>query len=274
MSSNPDAINKTKQVHLLMEPVLISVIQSLHLPLGSQGLDAGCGIGLISLMLSDAVGPTGQITGVDQSQEYIRYAGDVVHRKGYSEQISLETADVLHLPFDDHSFDWAWSSDCIGYSPEIDPYRAVQELARVVRPGGSVMLLAWSSEKLLPGYPYLENRLNATRAGMAPFTREHQADHHFSRALTWMRQAGLKQRSGETFAGSIQAPLNTQMRMAMAALFEMRWMDVESELSPEQYNLYKSLCLPDSLEFIADQPDYYGFFTLTLFTGIARDVSA
>ena len=274
MILNTEKINKMKQVHLLMEPVLVSVIQSLHLPLGSQGLDAGCGIGQVSLMLADAIGPTGHVVGVDQSQEYIRYAGDVVQKKGYSEQITLEPGDVINLPFEDHSFDWAWSSDCIGYSPDIDPYRAVGELARVVRPGGSVMLLAWSSERLLPGYPFLENRLNATRSGMAPFTREYQADHHFSFALSWMRQAGLRQLSGETFAGSIQAPLNTQMHKAMAALFEMRWREVKPELLSDEYALYKRLCLSDSPEFIADQPDYYGFFTLTLFTGFARDVSA
>jgi demethylmenaquinone methyltransferase/2-methoxy-6-polyprenyl-1,4-benzoquinol methylase len=274
MSSNSELINAIEQVHPVIEPVLLSVIQSLHLPLGSRGLDAGSGIGLISLMLADAIGPTGHVTGVDQSQEYIHYAGNVAQKKGYSEQISFQAGDVQELPFEDRSFDWAWSSDCIGYSPEIDPYRAVQELARVVRPGGSVMLLAWSTEKLLPGYPFLENRLNATRSGMAPFTRNHPPEHHFSRALTWMRQAGLKQRSGETFAGSIQAPLKTESRKAVEALFAMRWAEVESELSSEEYALYERLCLPGSPEFIADQPDYYGFFTLTLFTGFARDVSA
>ena len=52
--------------------------------------------------------------------------------------------------------------------PDIAKARSlVKELARVVKPGGSVALLAWSSEKLLPGHPLLEGHLNATSAGIA-----------------------------------------------------------------------------------------------------------
>jgi hypothetical protein len=39
----------------------------------------------------------------------------------------------------------------------------------VVRLGGSVAILFWSSQMLLPGHPVLEARLNATRVGIAPY---------------------------------------------------------------------------------------------------------
>ncbi len=70
-------------------------------------------------------------------------------KAGLSERISFREGDVNKLPFADETFDWAWSMDCVGYAP-IEPLPLVKELARVVKPGGSVAILAWSSEKLLP----------------------------------------------------------------------------------------------------------------------------
>ena len=54
---------------------------------------------------------------------------------GLSERITFREGDVKELPFDDDSFDWAWSVDCVGYTP-IEPLPLVKELARVVKPDG------------------------------------------------------------------------------------------------------------------------------------------
>ncbi|TET97077.1 MAG: methyltransferase type 11, partial [Dehalococcoidia bacterium] len=51
----------------LSEAVIPSAIQALQLPRGSRGLDAGCGIGLQALLLAEAVGPAGHVTGLDLS---------------------------------------------------------------------------------------------------------------------------------------------------------------------------------------------------------------
>ena len=44
----------------LREPILRSAIQALQFPLGSRGLDAGCGIGLQTLLLAESMGPAGK----------------------------------------------------------------------------------------------------------------------------------------------------------------------------------------------------------------------
>ena len=56
----------------LREPVIRSAIQSLQLPSGSCGLDAGCGIGSHTLLLAEAVAPDGHVTGLDLSTELQR----------------------------------------------------------------------------------------------------------------------------------------------------------------------------------------------------------
>ena len=250
----------------LIEPTLRSAIQALQLPVGSRGLDAGCGIGLQALLLAEAVGPTGHVTGLDVSPEFLEHGRDIIEQAGLSERISFQEGDVAKLPFDDNTFDWVWSADCVGYAP-MEPLPLVKELARVVKPGGVVAILAWSSQQLLPGYPLLEARLNATSSGIAPFVKGMRPERHFSRALGWLRDVGLEEPAAHTFAGSAHAPLSDDIRNALIALFQMRWVGVESELTRDDWAEYQRLCQPESPDFILNLPDYYAFFTYTLFYG-------
>jgi ubiquinone/menaquinone biosynthesis C-methylase UbiE len=250
----------------LIEPTVRSAIQALQLPSGSRGLDAGCGIGLQALLLAETVGPYGHVTGLDISPEFLRHASEIVKKADLSGQISFQKGDVNSLPFNDGAFDWAWSSSCVGYAP-LEPLPLVRELARVVKPGGSVAIFAWSSEKLLPGYPLLEARLHATSSGIAPFIKGKRPESHFSRALGWFRDAGLEEPTARTFAGNAYAPLSNEIRCALIALFEMRWPGVEPELTQEDRAEYRRLCLPESPEFILNHPDYYALFTCSMFYG-------
>ena len=162
--------------------------------------------------------------------------------------------------------DRAWSADCIGY-PAGDLQPALAELIRVVKPGGRFFLLGWSSQQFLPGYPALEARLSATCSGYLPFLRGKRPEENFMRALGPLWKAGLEEVQAKTFLGEVRTPLATGIRTAMASLFEMLWGTHQPEALPEDREAYERLCRPDSPEFILDLPDYYGFFTYTLFCG-------
>ena len=250
----------------LREPLLRSVVQALSLPLGSRGLDAGCGIGLQALLLAEAVGPTGQVTGLDLSPAFLRYAEKVVKESGLSDRIFFREGNVSKLPFDDDTFDWVWSADCVGY-PVGDLLPVLLELKRVVRPGGTVAILAWSSQCLLPGYPLLEARLNATGSGLAPHVRGKSPESHFMRALGWFGEAGLVEAEASTFVGDAQAPLSDGVRSALLSLFQMLWGEPQPEVSQEDWTEYQRLCQPESPDFILDLPDYVAFYTYSLFRG-------
>jgi hypothetical protein len=156
----------------------------------------------------------------------------------------------------------------VGYAP-IEPLPLVRELARVVKPDGGIAILAWSSEKLLPGHPLLEARLSATSSGIAPFVKGRKPASHFPCALGWFRDAGLEEPTVRTFAGDAHAPLSADLRRALTALIEMRWPGVESELTRQDRAEYRRLCLPESPDFILNHPDYYAFFTYSMFRGKA-----
>jgi demethylmenaquinone methyltransferase / 2-methoxy-6-polyprenyl-1,4-benzoquinol methylase len=259
-------IQRLSEANPLREPVLRSIVQSLQLPPGSQGLDAGCGIGLQTFLFAGVLGEGGHITGVDILPELLAYGAAAVAKLGLSDRITFREADVSHLPFDDDTFDWVWSADCIGYpAAELTPL--LGELRRVVKPGGEVILLGWSSQQLLPGYPLLEARLNATCSGYIPFFKEQSPDVNFMRAGHWFRKAGLEEVKAQTFVGEVQSPLASDVCTALISLFEMLWGNPQPETSPEDWRLYQRLCKPESPDFILDIPDYYGFFTYSMFRG-------
>jgi demethylmenaquinone methyltransferase/2-methoxy-6-polyprenyl-1,4-benzoquinol methylase len=85
--------------------------------------------------------------------------------------------------------------------------------------------------------------------------------------MGWFRRAGMEEVTARTFAGDVSAPLSGEIRSALAAIFEMRWVDVEPELSEDDWAEYRRLCLAESPEFILDLPDYYAFFTYSMFRG-------
>lgn len=270
MSSATTYIENALTAEPLREPVLRAVIGSLQLGPGSKGLDAGCGIGLQARLLADAVGLNGRITGIDIDSSQVAFAQDYAQREGYADRVSFCPGDVSRLPFADDTFDWVWSADCIGY-PVAELAPLLQELIRVVKPGGSVNILAWSSQQLLPGYPFLEARLNATCSAYLPYMRGTDPELNFLRAPRWFREAGLAEVQAQTFAGDVQAPLSSGERAALISVFEMLWGERQPEVSADDWEAYRRLCVPGSPDFILDIPDYYAFFTYTLVRGKVPD---
>lgn len=250
----------------LRETILRAAIATVSPPGGSNGLDVGCGIGAQTSLLADFVGPAGHVTGVDSCQAFLDHARVSARETGLSDRAGFRQADANRLPFDDGSFDWAWSVDCVGYGTS-NSVALVREMGRVVRPGGTVALLAWSSERLLPGHPLLEARLGATVSGLAPFGADMPEQWHFSRGLGWFREAGLEGLAARALAGSVHAPLTPELRVALSALVEMRWPGVETYLSKDDHREYRRLCDPESPDCILDHPDYFAFFTYSLLWG-------
>lgn len=252
--------------NFLREAPVHSAIKALDPRPGSKGLDVGCGAGNHTLMLAEAVEPDGHVTGLDLSPELLGHARVVADRSVLSKNVSFRKGDMRDIPYIDNTFDWCWSVDCVGYAP-VEPLPLIKELARVVKPGGTVAIMAWSSEQLLPGYPFLEARLRATAAGILPFTKDMEPASHFLRALGWFYEVGLEKPTAQSFIGEVEAPLSKNDRAALIDLFQMRWPGVQSELTVEEWEQYQRICNPESKGFILNQPDYYAFFTYTQFQG-------
>lgn len=95
-----------RDFHHLRESIIGSAVSVLQIKAGSRGLDAGCGIGLPTLMLAEAVGPAGHVTGLDLSPELLLKGRRIAEESGLSERITFQEGNVNRLPFGDNSTDF------------------------------------------------------------------------------------------------------------------------------------------------------------------------
>jgi demethylmenaquinone methyltransferase/2-methoxy-6-polyprenyl-1,4-benzoquinol methylase len=267
MTDTNTYIQQLNDFNPLRESIIRMAIQNLQLPQGSRGLDAGCGIGLQVLMLAEEVGPSGHVTGLDISADFLQYARGMVKTSELSKCVSFEEGDVHNLPFADESFDWVWSVDCVGYPAAEKPVILLKELARVVKPGGRVAIMGYSSQQLLPGYPLLEARLNANCLSHAPLLAGKKPEQNFLCARGWFQELGLENIAAQTFVQDVFAPLSEDIHMALVSLLDMLWGKKSSGVSENDWEEFQRLCRPESPDFILNHPDYYAFYTYSMFSG-------
>lgn len=94
-------------------------------------LDAGCGTGLLTAELLEAL-PRGRVVGLDLSQSMV-YSAQQHLRPKFGSHVSLVVSDLLQLPFE-HRFDGIVSTACFHWV--LDHDRLFKELRRVLVPGG------------------------------------------------------------------------------------------------------------------------------------------
>ena len=143
----------------------------------------------------------------------------------------------------------------------------LKEFARVVRPGGIIAVLYWSSQMLLPGYPELEARLMVAFTETTPYLKDVPPDRHFLRALGWMQSVGLQDIGVRTFAADAYAPLAPEIREAIDTCLQMFFGNLEPHVSKEDWALFQKLCNPESDDYLLKRPDYYCLLNYSMFYG-------
>ena len=163
-----------------------ALIRAAGVQAGQRVLDVGCGTGYFARLLADAVGPDGLVVGVDPSAAMIAYARRKAAGRSNCE-FQVGAAEALQFPAD--HFDVAVTSLVMHHLPDDLRVRALQDIRRVLRPGGSVLVaeaqhprhgLGWRLLARVHGYdrmarkvPRLEPLVGAAgfgeiRAGEAP----------------------------------------------------------------------------------------------------------
>lgn len=104
---------------------------------GDRILDVGCGTGYFARMLSTTVGADGAVVGIDASPEMIDHASS---RSRSEANMSFKIADACALGFPDSSFDVVVSSLTMHHLAPADQLPAIQEMRRVLRPGGTLLI--------------------------------------------------------------------------------------------------------------------------------------
>lgn len=103
---------------------------------GDRVLDVACGPGTIAARVNEVSGVTCKITGIDINEPMLEAARRLPN-------INWHLGSAVNMPFSDASFDVVFCSQGLQYFP--DRQAAMNEMARVLAPGGRVALVVWGS---------------------------------------------------------------------------------------------------------------------------------
>lgn len=123
---------------------------------GDSVLDCGAGTGSTGIMAARKVGVHGKVTLFDLSEAMLSVARDKAFREGLQERVVFRTGDMLHLPFEDDSFDVVMSTYSL--CPLYDPEKGALEMYRVTKPGGR-LAISHSTEPESRLVKYLADRI-------------------------------------------------------------------------------------------------------------------
>jgi ubiquinone/menaquinone biosynthesis C-methylase UbiE len=104
---------------------------------GERLLEIGPGTGYYTLPVAEWLSPSGRLDVLDVQQEMLDHTLRRAREHGIG-NITPTLADARELPYADHSFDGAYLVTVLGEIP--DQVAALRDLARVVRPGGRVVV--------------------------------------------------------------------------------------------------------------------------------------
>lgn len=114
---------------------------------GEKAIDICCGTCDWTISLAKAVGPTGEVVGLDFSQNMLDVGKMKIEKEGLN-QIELVNGDAMNIPFPDNTFDYATIGFALRNVPDLK--QVLREMTRVVKPGGQVVSLEVSKPPFIP----------------------------------------------------------------------------------------------------------------------------
>ncbi|EGQ1689048.1 demethylmenaquinone methyltransferase [Staphylococcus pseudintermedius] len=115
------------------------VMKEMNVQAGTIALDVCCGTADWTIALSQAVGPEGEVTGLDFSENMLKVGEE---KTAHMDNIRLVQGDAMALPFDDNTFDYVTIGFGLRNIPDYS--KALSEMYRVLKPGGMVVCLETS----------------------------------------------------------------------------------------------------------------------------------
>lgn len=159
-SSQPSVVSAERRsaVDELMRQIKQKSFERLQLQPGQRILDVGCGAGADTLAMARAVGAGGVVHGVDYDATVVAQARQLSRTQDASAWLTYHHANVTALPWQDDYFN-ACRCDRI-FQNLLEPEQAFDELLRVTRPGGVVVVISgdWATLSIDSDEPDIESR--------------------------------------------------------------------------------------------------------------------
>ena len=117
-------------------------------------LDVGCGIGGTSRYLAKKF-PDAQVTGITISEEQQKRATQLAAERGIT-NVKFEICDALAMKYEDNQYDFVWACESGEHMPDKEKY--VQEMTRVLKPGGRMVIATWCQREEPPAFNKKERK--------------------------------------------------------------------------------------------------------------------
>ena len=216
---------------------------------GAEVLSVGCGPGVILDAVS-TLHPSIRATGMDISAERVEEA---IQRNSENPRLKFVRGDAQAMRFASDSFDLVYSRMLLQYLREKE--KAVAEMVRVCRPGGTVLLQDLDGQ-LLWHYPedlLMQRAVEKVTAALAPTG----FDPFVGRKLFWLaKRAGLKKldvqvESYHLIAGEVSSRILKQweLKLDIAKPQMAKALGSEEEAEEQIARFLEYLCRPDTLTY-------------------------
>ncbi|HEX2910189.1 MAG TPA: methyltransferase domain-containing protein [Chloroflexia bacterium] len=131
----------------VLDNALNRLLELADLHPGLRVLDVATGPGLVARAVARALGSTGEVVGVDIAEETLIVARQRAADAGLTHlSFQVEDAEALSLP--DNSFDRVICSQALMHFPDAE--KALQEMYRVLKPGGRIVVCVWGAQQEVP----------------------------------------------------------------------------------------------------------------------------
>ena len=141
------------------------VIRTLGARPGMTIADVGAGTGFFTLPIAETVGPAGRVFAVDAQDAMLRHLRDKLEREGAPTNVVVACAEADATGLPSESCDAALLAN-IWHELE-DHGREVEEMRRILVPGGTLVVLDWRPDHVPPPGPPADHRRQASHAESA-----------------------------------------------------------------------------------------------------------
>ena len=137
LATGADAVRRLHMLHEIYSPVGRRVLLEAGLQKGMSVADFGCGVGVVTRMLAEIVGPYGSVTGVDVD------AGQLAEARAWCDEarvnnVEFVRADATRTPLSRDSYDLVYCRFLLLHLP--DPMACLREMRDVLKPGGTIVV--------------------------------------------------------------------------------------------------------------------------------------
>ena len=130
-------VRRLRILHNIYAPFGRTILLKAGLRPGMKVADFGCGVGLVSRMLAEIVGPAGRVVGIDASVEQVVQAANLCRETGL-DNTAFVAADATNTELPRESFDLVYCRYLLLHLP--DPAACLREMRSVLKPGGVIVV--------------------------------------------------------------------------------------------------------------------------------------